>query len=717
MNLIENTNKSNHYIAEIDGLRSVAIIAVILNHLGSDFLRSGFLGVDIFFVISGYVITKSVLKSQFINFSEFIKSFFEKRFKRLFPALFIYVILISFVLCLFNPFPNVSIRTGFFSLLGLSNFYLFKYSTDYFAQASYLNPFLNTWSLSLEEQFYLIFPVIILLSGFFKNHTKKISFLVKIVTVFSSISMVLFLKYYYVYSSFSYFLIPTRFWEIGIGVLIYIFHNNLEDKLTKIFEKNLNFTQIFVIIILLLIFLSPNELAHIKTLIVVLITSYLLITFSQKSFLNNVLSNKVPVYIGKLSYSLYLWHWGIISLSYWIYGDKSNPFFLMLIIFFISYFSFKYIENPLRKIEWKIYFLRTYKLVLCLITFTFFFIYFLGDARQTRYSLIAFFTRNNIDPESFYLPQHVPGTSINRKNCHGSMIVNYESFSDVAKKCTYVYSKNNKNNSRRIFLAGDSHSYALRNLIADLSNKYKISFTSVSGSMFPSDERWFKSNSRLYTSDSLLKVTYDYKKYILNNAKKDDIVIISNRIVTVYTEPVNKLQEKLYSEALFYDKDGKSISREKSLDLWFKDLELFINEAKKRNILIIYVSPVPEFELSAQACLFSADRKNCSEIDKNLLIKKYKKIDNHLRIISDKYHNFSLIEPFKELCNEKKCFMSGISFDNTRKVSYYNDNNHLSLTGSKKLFNQFDDILKKLISFDIDNLDNVNSFFGKKVKF
>ena len=209
--------------------------------------------------------------------------------------------------------------------------------------------------------------------------------------------------------------------------MIYIFHNNLEDKLTKKFVKNLNFTQIFGIIILLLIFLSTNELSHIKTLFVVLITSYLLISCSQKSFLNNILSSKVLVYIGKLSYSLYLWHWGIISLSYWIYGDKSNPFFLLLIIFFISYLSFKYIESPLRKIEWKMYFLRTYRRVLFLITFSFFFIYFLGEARQTRYSLIAFFTRNNIDPESFYLPQHVPGTSINRKNCHGSMI-NYESF-------------------------------------------------------------------------------------------------------------------------------------------------------------------------------------------------------------------------------------------------------------------------------------------------
>ena len=87
-----NDKESKNYIPEIDGLRGISIFAVLLNHLNPDLLLSGFLGVDIFFVISGYVITKSVLKRHFFNFKEFVQSFFEKRFKRLFPALFVYVI-------------------------------------------------------------------------------------------------------------------------------------------------------------------------------------------------------------------------------------------------------------------------------------------------------------------------------------------------------------------------------------------------------------------------------------------------------------------------------------------------------------------------------------------------------------------------------------------------------------------------------------------------
>ena len=143
----------------------------------------------------------------------FIKYFFERRIKRLFALLF-YVIVISLIICLFNPYPNVSIRTGF---LYFQFFYLFKYSTDYFAQASYLNPFINTWSLAVEEQFYFIFPGILYLSGLFNNKRKTNFKLIQTIFILSIFSLIFIFKKLLSIFKFSYFLLPTRFWEIGFS--------------------------------------------------------------------------------------------------------------------------------------------------------------------------------------------------------------------------------------------------------------------------------------------------------------------------------------------------------------------------------------------------------------------------------------------------------------------------------------------------------------------
>ena len=132
---IEQTQKNTNanYRPEIDGLRAFAVIAVIINHFNKDILPGGYLGVDIFFVISGYVITSSMLKRQSKDFKDFMSGFYERRIKRLVPALSVFVLISSFVICLFNQTPDLSLKTGISSLFGLSNFYLFKHSTDYFA--------------------------------------------------------------------------------------------------------------------------------------------------------------------------------------------------------------------------------------------------------------------------------------------------------------------------------------------------------------------------------------------------------------------------------------------------------------------------------------------------------------------------------------------------------------------------------------------------------
>ena len=156
----EKSYKKSSYRPEIDGLRAFAVVAVIINHFNKNVLPGGYLGVDIFFVISGFVITSSLYQRPSKNFKDFISGFYERRIKRLVSTIN-FVLITSISICLFQSNPSISLWTGLTSLFGVSNIYLFDKSTDYFAQSTELNVFTHTWSLGVEEQFYIVFPFLI----------------------------------------------------------------------------------------------------------------------------------------------------------------------------------------------------------------------------------------------------------------------------------------------------------------------------------------------------------------------------------------------------------------------------------------------------------------------------------------------------------------------------------------------------------------------------
>lgn len=209
---IDQKNKVN-YFREIDGLRGIAVIAVVINHFNSSLLQSGYLGVDIFFVISGYVITASLENKDFQHFREFFLTFLDRRIKRLIPSLLVLFLVCSIATLFFVPNCGYILKTGIYSLFGISNFYLFSQSIDYFGQSSELNVFTHTWSLAVEKQFYLIFPFIFWFSGYgnSKNNGKKI--FIFILILISILSFISFNYFYQKNFSASYFLLPFRFWE------------------------------------------------------------------------------------------------------------------------------------------------------------------------------------------------------------------------------------------------------------------------------------------------------------------------------------------------------------------------------------------------------------------------------------------------------------------------------------------------------------------------
>ena len=343
----ENNNKTTRspYFKEIDGLRAFAIILVIINHFNKDLIPGGYLGVDIFFVISGFVITSSLHNKKSKNLKDFLSRFYERRFKRLFPALVVFVLSISICVCLFNPFPSVALKTGLSSLFGISNLYLLKQSTDYFAQSTQLNVFTHTWSLSVEEQFYILFPFLIWFSGFGQQTKNGMRNLFLSVGMLSISSLIGFIYLYQNNDSAAYFLMPTRFWEMSAGCILFILFKK-RQSIKEFFKK---IPPLPLLILIFVVMYLPQPLATLSTIMVVILTCMLIISLKKQTLTYKILTYPKVIYIGKISYSLYLWHWAILSLSRWTIGIHwwSVPFQLFFIIC-LATASYKYVENPLR---------------------------------------------------------------------------------------------------------------------------------------------------------------------------------------------------------------------------------------------------------------------------------------------------------------------------------------------------------------------------------
>ena len=338
------------YRPEIDGLRAFAVVAVIINHFNKDILPNGYLGVDIFFVISGYVILSSLTGRKNNNFWDFISRFFEKRIKRLVPALLIFVLINSILICLFRfHHTSGSLQTGISSLFGLSNIALFWKSKDYFATSQALNPFTHTWSLGVEGQFYIMFPFLIWFTGYNRqtNQSNKNLF-ISIVFLFIC-SLISFIYLYPINQPAAYYLMPTRFWEIATGCLIFL---GLR-KNSQVSRKLKSASPTFVSLAIILVMFFPKSVAVLSTLLIVFLTALLISCLREDQDLFHLFTNRNIIYIGQRSYSLYLWHWGILAISRWTIGIHwwSIPLQIGLISL-ASFSSYKWIESPFRKKDW-----------------------------------------------------------------------------------------------------------------------------------------------------------------------------------------------------------------------------------------------------------------------------------------------------------------------------------------------------------------------------
>lgn len=644
------------YRAEIDGLRALAVIPVILYHAGFKLFSGGYVGVDVFFVISGYLITTIILAELEAGTFSLIH-FYERRARRILPALFL-VMFVCLPFAWFWLLPD-AMKQFSQSLVAVSTFasnILFWRTSGYFDTATELKPLIHTWSLAVEEQYYVLFPLFLLF-------TWKLSkrWIVGLLVFIFVISLAGAQWLSSTHPSFNFYMLPTRGWELLIGAFIafYYARNNIK-------KHNHNIEQLGSVIGLLLIvyavFAYDNQtpFPSIYALVPTVGAALIIIFASHKTVVGRLLGSKLFVAIGLISYSAYLLHQPFFALARERSLNEPSMYLmsaLAVLSFAFAYLSWKYIERPFRN-KHRISRNEVFAYgALCSA-------FFIGIG------LIGHFNKGHINRFDGAL-RNVMATNDNGR----LMPCDEEVEKDKGPICTI----GSNNVLPSIALIGDSHTARLTSSLNEELAKNNISAIVYSGSWCSPLLGMGTSNvakrpkCRLYISNA-------YSEILSNNNIKT--VILSAEWAN-YTKGMRWGDD---TTSFYNDIESKTQSLSENSAVFQRSLNRTKEILQKAHKRVIFVKSVPEYEFIIW-----------KKIAKSLLYKNSLDIPNDLKIDFLKYsqrnievdHAFNLsriydwanvVEPYKTLCIKQYCEYA----DDDLNIFYF-DTNHLTYSGSKSI--------------------------------
>jgi peptidoglycan/LPS O-acetylase OafA/YrhL len=637
------------YRPEIDGLRAFAVVAVIINHFNKDLLPSGYLGVDIFFVISGYVITSSLAGRESKNFLDFLTGFYERRIKRLVPALVVFVLITSILISLFNPDPRVALGVGWRSLFGVSNINLYRSATDYFAQSTELNPFTHTWSLGVEEQFYLLFPFLIWFSGFGRQAAKGARNLFFWVGALTVVSLISFIYLYQVNQPAAYFLMPPRFWEMAAGCLILIGF----QKRAKIEQSLEQVPPLLVVAAMVGVMFLPSDAAVPATIAIVALSAVLVTCLKKGTAAYNFFTLEKVVDVGLISYSLYLWHWSVLSISRWTIGIHwwSVPIQAGLMLL-LAIGSFRWIEQPFRRAVIPMSRSQVFKNGV-------------GMVGASSVVLIGIVKPLN---NHLYMGQNRSAAADPYSQCSRPK--------EKDTSSTICIVNNPTDYDRTVWIVGDSHAGALlegaKNIFTGTRNR--VILHTADGTPFPPVGKYRKSEK----VNNLKKLeSYDgLEKQLMKSFGRSDLLIIAMRMPYHFGGTYYEYPE---SDFVFLDDNGRETNQSKYFALWMDAVDRLAKQFGGANIIVM--TPTPEWkdaallECSEQKEWFSRlSGKEC-KIAKNSFVGEsglHSPIIRGLKTLSSKNRNIVLYDAFSRLCPGEFC-----KFSEAGNL-LYRDDDHIS---------------------------------------
>lgn len=598
----------------IDSLRALSVILVIIYHYFPSFSPNGYLGVDIFFVISGFVITKSITKKR--NFSgSAIIFFYRKRILRLFPSILLVVILFLLLFVLFVSRPGYEIfQTAKYSIVGLSNIYLFFINHDYFSIINELNPFSHIWSLSVEVQFYLIYPIVVYFF-FYKSIKNYFNFFL---VLFFLISFFYYLLLKSSHPLSSFYLTPFRIWEIIAGAIAY----RLFKTLTFLKSKEILFFCYFFLLSVFFVKFEKN-IEYFLSIIVTFFAFVILINIYELKKIPKIIS--LFSYVGKLSFSLYLLHWPILVLLSYTFGH-SNTALLVGIMFTIlfSILNYKFIENTFRYTFFKkVKNIQILFLFIIIVIFSLNFIEF-SEKKLTKDENYILSNLFNIEkPEKKY---------VFGAKCYNQNIITYN---NNIEGCFEGINKNKK----KILLFGDSHAEDFAFMLNDISanNQYDFFLYRKENEDFPFslfDKNFDIDNSKIIN-------------FLSEYLNEQDIFIFSFHRGWLNDSRDSHVSLKIPKEELI---DIRTKNFENNLE----KLVLFLKK-KSIKIILIHDTPLLNRVIAVESCMLQTKlfNKNSCTVSKNQDYQTRYRQDYVFQNILLKNSNVYLIDPFNSIYDDK----------------------------------------------------------------
>lgn len=334
------------YRAEIDGLRALAVVPVMLFHAGFDSFSGGYVGVDIFFVISGYLIT-TILINELQAGSFSLVNFYERRARRILPALFfVMACCLPFAWLLLMPRDLQDFAQSIVAVVVFASNFLFWGESGYFDTTSELKPLLHTWSLAVEEQYYIFFPLLLL--GLWRFGRKAVLAIISLIFIASLIASQVWV---HTDQPTAFYLLPARAWELLIGGFAAFYLQGQSRELSRPWNEGLSIAGILMIIGSVVLYEHHTPFPGITAIPPTLGTVLIILFAAKDTWTTRILSLKPLVGIGLISYSAYLWHQPLFA--FYRYQSLEEPsaiamMVLLLLTFPLAWFSWKFVEAPFR---------------------------------------------------------------------------------------------------------------------------------------------------------------------------------------------------------------------------------------------------------------------------------------------------------------------------------------------------------------------------------